>query len=155
MPRSLRLLAFGLVLLAAGCRTCDDRPRPLQRLRDAFDRDDDRDRPVRPRTDDRLGSNLRPTAPGTCDPCATGGAMPVGRTTGGFGGEVIYGGMTTGMVSGPTLGTPVYPGGAGTVLPGTYRRDDELPPPGGYSQPGAVDMGRGGVPRPATSLTGR
>jgi hypothetical protein len=85
-----------------------------------------------------------------CLPCVD------GRTIGGVG----YGGELTGwsgpVVSGPILSGPIYSGGTGTLLPsGTYTpRDNELPLPGGYSQPRETDYGRT-APRPPNSFTGR
>ncbi len=122
---------------------------------------------------------VAPTS-GSCVPCGGGYTSPIygGGTTlgGGYGygssmptmngGGYGYGnsmpttggsyGIPTGYSSapsyssGPVLGTPVYPSGNGS--PYQPRRDDELPLPGGYSQPGAVEMGRGVAPRPPGSL---
>lgn len=136
MPRLLHLTIAGLMLLAAGCRTCDDRPGPFKRLRDAFDRDDharDRIAPVRHDASPRLGD--------PCAPCANGIPTHAGSVLGGYGGPVIGAPMG--------LGTPIYPSGQGTVLPqpGSFApRDNELPAPGGYSQPNPADMGRGKGP---------
>ncbi len=149
MTRLTQLTVVGLLLVAAGCRTCDDRPRPFQRIRDAFDRDDDRARIPPTRND--AGPRLNDP----CAPCAGGVPTHAGSTLGGsYGGTVI--GSPMGMGGGPIMGTPIYPSGPGTVLPqpGSYvPRDNELPAPGGYSQPGAVDMGRSKPPTPG--LAGR
>jgi hypothetical protein len=149
MTRLVRLSLLGFVLVAAGCRTCDDRPRAFGRLRDALDRDDDRE-PLRERMENRHAAAPRMADP--CVPCST-GAMP-------YSGHVL-GGSSAGVIGAPIMpsGTtwPNYPSGPGTVLPppGTYLpRDNELPAPGGYSQPGAVDMGRI-APKPSNTLTGR
>jgi hypothetical protein len=143
MTRLTRLTAFGLLLVAAGCRTCDDRPRPLARLRDALDRDDharDRIAPTRNDASPRLGD--------PCAPCAGGMPTYAGTVLGGsYGGTVI--GAPMGLTSGPMMGTPIYPSGPGTMLPqpGSFApRDNELPAPGGYSQPNPADMGRGKSP---------
>lgn len=143
MPRLLQLTIAGLMLLAAGCRTCDDRPGPFKRLRHAFDRDDNAHvAPAKPDTGPRLSD--------PCAPCASGVPTYAGNVLGGsYGGTVI--GAPMGIGSGP-----IYPSGPGTVLPppGTYApRDNELPAPGGYSQPNPADMGR--VPRPTGAFTGR
>lgn len=144
MTRLTHLTAVGLLLVAAGCRTCDDRPRPFQRIRDAFDRDDDRARiaPERHNAAPRLGD--------PCAPCANGMPTHSGSVLGGS-----YGGTVIGAPMG--MGGPIYPSGPGTVLPppGSYiPRDNELPPPGGYSQPNPADMGRGKSP-PAGGLAGK
>jgi hypothetical protein len=149
MPRLLQLTIAGLMLLAAGCRTCDDRPGPFKRLRHAFDRDDNAHvAPAKPDTGPRLSD--------PCAPCASGVPTYAGNVLGGsYGGTVI--GAPMGMSSGPVMGTPIYPSGPGTVLPppGSFSpRDNELPAPGGYSQPNPADMGRVKSP-PSGGLAGK
>lgn len=155
MTRITYAALSGLFLLAAGCRTCDDRPRAFGRLRDAFDRDDYARRPP------PIAPVPRMSDP--CAPCAAGPGVHSGQVLGGSTGGAFA--LPTGWSSGPTYtlppgGTigPFAPSGPGTTVlppPGTYApRDNELPPPGGYSQPGAVDMGNA-APKPANNLTGR
>jgi hypothetical protein len=140
MTRLARLSAVGLLLVVTGCRTCDDRPRPFSRLRDAFDREDDRPRSARDTT---------PRMTDPCAPCAggTGYGQPLGS-------PMTWGG---GPVAGvPVVVGPTYPGGAGTVVPGgTYSpRDGELPLPGEYAQPRSSDFGRT-APKPPNTFTGK
>lgn len=132
MPRHLTLLLLAGGLLAAGCRTCDDRAGLFPRSGAA--------RPALPPA----------TMNDPCVPCASGGGYPVGGLTGG---TPTYGGgfVTPSVYPGrPQLGTPTYPNGDGTP----YRpwRDDELPLPGEYSRPGAAETGRGTAPKPPGSL---
>lgn len=137
MPRYLTFLLLAGGLFAAGCRTCDDRPALFPRLRDTFDRDDER---FADRFRDRYPL---PAATAPCVPCGGGMGYPVGGLTGG---TPMYGGYP-GV---PQLGTPIYPSGDGT--PYRPRRDDELPLPGEYSRPGAADTSRGVAPKPPSSL---
>lgn len=145
MRRTLTSLSLSAVLVAAGCRTCDDRPGLFGRLRgDAHD-------------DQRMADRgpyshipYQPASAGGCVPCSGGGVYPGGTT---LSMPTVVGGgyaMPTGYTTVPGMGQPVYPSGDGTPL--RPRRDDELPLPGGYSQPGAVEMGRGTAPKPPVTL---
>ena len=170
MTRLARLSVLGLLLAGVGCHTCGDRPVLFPRLREALDRDDDdrlRDR-VR-RTHDADADRLAATRPAVaavqpgCVPCGGVGGVPTGSTLGYGGGvvsgPVVYGGtygtpsLGAPVMTGGSGGMPVYPGGSGVVIPGgTYTpRDNELPLPGGYSQPRAEDMGRL-APRPSNGV---
>lgn len=160
MSRVPTLLLLAGLFAAVGCRTFDDRAALFPRLRDAVDRDDDRYAGRGPYT--HIPYNT-PAASTTCLPCAgggmtyPGGGMTLGMPTvvgGGYATPMTYSpGVTYPSGSyplGPTLGTPVYPSGSGQ--PYRPTRDDELPLPGGYSQPGAAEMGRSVAPKPPASL---
>jgi hypothetical protein len=152
MPRQFLPLLLAALLAAVGCRTFDDRGVLFPRLRDAADRDDDR---YADRFRDRYTLPAA-TATNPCAPCSGGTIHPGGMTLGMP--TVVGGGYAVPMTyspggtypSGPTLGPPVYPSGSGQ--PHRPTRDDELPLPGGYSQPGAVEMGRSVAPKPPGSL---
>jgi hypothetical protein len=95
----------------------------------------------------------QPATAGGCVPCSGGGVYTGGGTT--LGMPTVGGGgyaAPTGYTVPSGLGQPVYPSGDGS--PYRPRRDDELPLPGGYSQPGAVEMGRGTAPKPPVTLSG-
>ena len=162
MPRFCCFLLIGVSLAAVGCRSFEDNAGLFPRLRDRIDPDADHRQPYY-RDGDRLAAApAQPIAPtsGGCVPCGGGYSSPIypsGGTT--LGGGYGYGssmpvvngsyGIPTGYSSvpsygsmpsyssGPVLGTPVYPNGSGS--PYRPQRDDELPLPGGYSQPGAVE----------------
>jgi hypothetical protein len=169
MTRSHSFLLIAVALAAVGCRSFEERAGLFPRLRDRIDPDDDHRQPYY-RGDDRLASApknaIAPT--GNCVPCGgysspinPYGGMTLGSPTvlgGGYATPAVSGGygIPTGYSSGPSyssgpvLGTPIYP----SVDGGPYRprRDDELPQPGGYSQPGAAEMGRSTAPKPPGSL---
>ena len=174
MPRLCTLLLICVSLAAVGCRSFEENAGLFPRLRDRLDPDADHRQPYY-RDGDRHASAPAPTpaiAPTSagCVPCGgysspinPYGGMTLGTPTvvgGGYGysmpmvtgGYGIPTGYSSGpsYSSGPVLGTPIYPGGTGS--PYQPRRDDELPLPGGYSQPGAVEMGRGTAPKPPASL---
>lgn len=147
MPRHLTLLLLAGGLLAAGCRTFEERAGLFPRFRDAIDPDANHRQP-----DYRFGDRYaRPPAVAgdPCLPCAGGVGYPVGGLTGGVPG---YGGYAAPVVypGQPQLGTPIYPNGEGT--PYRPRRDDELPLPGEYSRPGAAETGRPTAPKPPGNL---
>jgi hypothetical protein len=147
MRRTLTLLSLAGLLAAAGCRTCDDRPGLFGRLRgDAHDDARQADRGPPPHIP------YQPVSPAGCLPCSGGTVYPAGTTLGMP--TVVGGGYATptGYPVVPGLATPAYPSGDGT--PYRPRRDDELPLPGGYSQPGAAEMGRGTAPKPPGTLSG-
>lgn len=164
MPRTLTFLLLAGVLAAAGCRTFEERAGLLPRLRDAIDPDDNHRQPYY-RYADRGSpysnvpySHTPEAVAGSCLPCSgmAGTTYPGGMTLGmptvvggGYAAPMTYSPVPT-YSSGPVLGTPTYPNGEGT--PYRPRRDDELPLPGGYSQPGAAEMGRGVAPKPPTGL---
>ncbi len=164
MARLLRFAPLIALLALVGCRTCEDRPL-FPRFRDSLDRDE---RPSE-RFRDRNSYGMAPpaiqpaiTAAPNCD-CAPG----VGMVSGG----PIYGPGNATPVSypsGPLMGAPIlqpgygspsYPLGEGSPLPGNGgtirpRRDDELPLPGSYGQPGSVETKRT-VPAPFGSFPGK
>lgn len=156
MPRIPTLLLLAGAIAAGGCRTFEERAGLFPRLRDRIDPDADHRQPDYryadrgPYTHIPYQQPYQPATGGGCVPCSGGavypGGMTMGMPSGVSGGYTVPGGYTT-M---PGLGTPVYPPGDGS--PYRPRRDDELPLPGGYSQPGAVEMGRGSVPKPPGTL---
>jgi hypothetical protein len=162
MPRTRTFLLLAGVLAAAGCRTFDDRAAVFPRLRDAIDPDDNRRQ-----FDDRYAgrgpytnvpySHTPEAVAGSCLPCSGvgttyPGGMTLGMPTVVGGGYAVPMTYSSGPVypAGPVLGAPTYPNGEG--IPVRPRRDDELPAPGGYSQPGAAEMGRSVAPKPPTGL---
>ena len=165
MPRPLLLAALA-ALAAVGCRSFEERAGLFPRLRDRLDPDPDHRMEDYRLTRMPPASVTHPTNPtyltsGGCVPCGGGYSSPMyagGTTLGGYAMPVTGGGYAvpmgyTGVPSystGPVLGTPVYPSGDGS--PYRPRRDDELPQPGGYSTPGAAEMGRNVAPKPITSL---
>jgi hypothetical protein len=173
MTRLPTILLCAAVLAAVGCRAFEERAGLFPRLRDAVDPDANHRQPYY-RYADRgspysdLPYSHTPYQPavigGSCLPCSGVGSYPGGTTLatpavigGGYAVPTTYSpspSYPSGSSSGPVLGTPTYPNGEGS--PYRPRRDDELPQPGGYSQPGAAEMGRGVAPKPPTSLpTGR
>jgi hypothetical protein len=158
MPRIPTLLLLAGALAAVGCRTFEDRAGLFPRLRDRLDPDDDHRQPDYRFADRGPYTHIPYQQPypsataGGCVPCSGGAVYPGGGMT--LGTPTVGGGyaMPLGYTHPPGLGQPVYPSGDGS--PYRPRRDDELPLPGGYSQPGAVEMGRGTAPKPPGTLAG-
>lgn len=170
MTRLTRLLLIAVALAAVGCRSFEGNAGLFPRLRDRLDPDADHRQPYYRGGDSLASAPKNAIAPnGGCVPCGgyTSPISPYGGMTLGMPNDLSgYGyampavgggyGVPTGYPavpsysSGPMLGTPVYPSGDGT--PYRPRRDDELPPPGGYSTPGAAETGRSLAPKPPGSL---
>lgn len=144
MPRHLCLLLLLGGLAAAGCRTCNDRAALFPRQNNAV-------AGLQDSYADRFRD--RYALPAATDPCLPCSGLAGGYPTAGlaYGSPAVYGGYAVPATysSTPGLGVPVYP--SGNSVPVSPRRDDELPLPGEYSQPGAVEQGRI-APKPASSL---
>jgi len=157
-------IGLAALISSVGCSTCGERRPLFPRLREAFDGPDDAtpSRTMQPRAEDRYGyapvpAYAQPTANTQCEPCAMshGTVANNGYGQGGYTVPMGYGMLlpATPVLSG-TLGAPQLSAPTGPRMQPS-RRDDELPPPGGYSTVSPADPGRATAPKPLTNFVGK